>query len=94
MLMIPKYVAVQVYLYQYMGRIEDAQKTIQDYKFNLNKLNTEVFQNSKYTAFQLIHDVYPYGDDNRDFWLEIPRETVIALDSLELLLEQKNKDIY
>lgn len=94
MLMIPKYVAVQVYLYQYMGRIEDAQKTIQDYKFNLNKLNTEVFPNSKYTAFQLIHDVYPYGDDNRDFWLEIPRETVIALDSLELLLEQKNKDIY
>ena len=63
-------------------------------KFYLNKLNTEVFPNSRYTAVQLIHDVYPYGNDNRDFWLEIPKETVIALDSLELFFEQKNKDIY
>lgn len=94
MLMIPKYVAVQIYLYQYMGRIDDAKKSIQDYKFYLNKLNTEVFPNSRYTAVQLIHDVYPYGNDNRDFGLEIPKETVIALDSLELFFEQKNKDIY
>ena len=49
---------------------------------------------SEYTAAEVIHELYPYHKDNRDFWLEMPQETISALDSLQLLIEPKDNEVF
>lgn len=94
MLMIPKYVAVRVYTLQYLGRFEDAKAVIEQYRFHLDKMANTALPGSNYTAAEIIHELYPYHKDNRDFWLEMPQQTISALDSLHLLLEPKNNDVF
>ena len=94
MMMIPKYVAVKVYLLQHLDRYNDANTVLAQYRYHLDKIANQPLLNSEYTAAELIHELYPYHNDNRDFWLEMPQQTISALDSLQLLIEQKNKEIF
>ena len=47
-----------------------------------------------YTAAEVIHELYPYHKDNRDFWLEMPQQTISALDSLRLLIEPGDNEVF
>jgi|GEM_PF-1074776 len=94
MLMIPKYVAVEVYLLQHLERYDDAKAVIGQYKFHLDKMANTPLIGSEYTAAEVIHDLFPYHKDNVDFWLEMPKQTITALDSLQLLIEQKENDVF
>lgn len=94
MLMIPKYVAVQVYLLQHLERYEDAKAVLGQYKYHLDKMANTPLMGSDYTAAEIIHELYPYHKDNRDFWLEMPQQTIEALDSLQLLIEPKANEIF
>ena len=94
MLMIPKYVAVEVYLLKYLERYEDAKAVLGQYKYHLDKMANTPLLESEYTAAEVIHELYPYHKDNRDFWLEMPQETISALDSLQLLIEPKENEVF
>ena len=94
MLMIPKYVAVEVYLLKHLERYEDAKAVLGQYKYHLDKMANTPLLESEYTAAEVIHELYPYHKDNRDFWLEMPQETISALDSLQLLIEPKENEVF
>lgn len=69
MLMIPKYVGLRVYLLNYSGKCEDANRVIDEYRYLLENM-AEKQNDDKYTALELIHKNYPYDENNIDFWLE------------------------
>lgn len=94
MLMIPKYVAVEVYILHHLERYEDAKTVIGQYKYHLDRMTNAALPNSDYTAAQVIHDLFPYKKDNVDFWLEMPQQTIAALDSLQLLIESKEREVF
>ena len=93
-ILIPKYVAVLVYLYQCSGRYKDAERVINSYKVMLEKLTTKSLKKSKYSPAELLHEMYKYTDENRNFWLEMPQKTLPVLEDITKLFEQKDKDIY
>ncbi len=93
MLMIPKYVAVQVYLLNYSGHYDDAANVINTYKYQIEgKAKSKVY-NDRFSAVELIHEMYPYSDENRDFWLNMPSKATKALEPLKDMIEQKGSDI-
>lgn len=94
LLMIPKYVAVEVYILHHLKRYEDAKDVIEKYRYHLDKMTNIALPDSEYTATQVIHDLYPYKKENVDFWLDMPQQTISGLDSLQLLIEPKQKDIF
>jgi len=94
MQMIPRYVGLRVYLFNYRGKYGDAERILGEYRYHLNTLAERKIGDGKYTALELIHKNYPYDEDNVDFWLEKPRQMIDAIDSYKTLIEQKDKDIY
>lgn len=94
MQMIPRYVGLRVYLFNYRGNTEDANRILGEYRYHLQTLAERKLGDGKYTALELIHKNYPYEAENIDFWLEKPRQMLGAIDSYETMLEQKDKDIY
>ena len=94
MQMIPRYVGMRVYLFHYRGRNEDAKRILGEYRYQLQNLAEKRVENGKYTALELIHKNYPYNKENVDFWLERPKQMLHKIDSYEIMLEQKNKDVF
>ena len=94
MQMIPRYVGLRAYLFNSRGRTDSAKEVLAQYRYNLQTLAEKQLMGGKYTALQLIHKNYPYGQSNIDFWLEKPPLLVSAIDSYQQLLEQKNPDVY
>ena len=94
MQMIPRYVGLRVYLFNYRGKFDDAERILGEYRYQLYSLAERKISDGKYTALEMIHMNYPYDKDNMDFWLEKPRQMIEAIDSYKMLIEQKDKDIY
>lgn len=94
MQMIPRYVGLRVYLLNYRGNTEDANRILGEYRYHLQTLAERKLGDGKHTALELIHKNYPYEAENIDFWLEKPRQMLGVIGSYETLLEQKDKDIY
>lgn len=92
--MIPKYVAVEVYLLQNLERYDDAKSVLGQYKYHLDRMANTALPNCEYKAAEVIHDLYPYHKDNVDFWLKMPQQTIAALDSLQLLIEPKKSEVF
>lgn len=59
MQMIPKYVGMRVYLFNYRGKTDDANRIIGEYRYQLQALTEKEIGDSKYTALKLIHKNYP-----------------------------------
>ena len=79
---------------KHLERYEDAKAVLGQYKYHLDKMANTPLLGSEYTAAEVIHELYPYHKDNRDFWLEMPQETISALDSLQLLIEPKENEVF
>ncbi len=94
MRMIPRYVGMRVYLFYYQGKTDDANRILDDYRYQLQNLSEKKIGNGKYTALEWIHKNYPYSVENMDFWLESPKQMFDAINSYETMLEQKDKDIF
>ncbi len=96
MLMIPKYVAVRVYLLNYSGCYDDAANVINTFKYQIEgKAKSKVY-NDRFSAVELIHEMYPYSKDNKDnmdFWLNMPSKAIKALEPLKDMIEHKGSDI-
>lgn len=94
MLMIPKYVGMRLYLFNYRGKTSEAKRILGEYKYQIKVLSDRKLADDKYTALELIHKNYPYNNENLDFWLESPVQMLEAIESYGTLLEQNDKDIY
>lgn len=94
MLMIPKYVGLRVYLLNFRGKTNDANRILSEYRYQLQTLDERRIGDGKYTALELIHKNYPYDAENVDFWLERPRQMIDVIDSYHTMLSQKGQDIY
>lgn len=94
MQMIPRYVGLRVYLLNYRGKADDANRILGEYRYQLQLLDEKRIGGGKYTALELIHKNYPYDSSNMDFWLVKPKQMLQAINSYETMLEQKNSDIY
>ena len=94
MQMIPRYVGLRVYLFNYRDKLDDANRILSEYRYQLQTLSERKFGDEKYTALELIHKNYPYDEENVDFWLEKPRQMLRVIDSYETMLVQKDKDIF
>ncbi|MBD5446779.1 MAG: hypothetical protein HDR32_03335 [Treponema sp.] len=89
-----RYVGLRVYLFNLRGKDDDANRVLGDYQSLLQTLTEKKIGDEKYTAFELIHEYYPYDEENMDFWLEMPKQMIKALDSYKIMLDQKNNDIF
>lgn len=94
MQMIPRYVGLRVYLLNYRGKSDDANRILGEYRYQLQTLVERRLGDGKYTALEMIHKNYPYDDENVDFWLEKPKQMLVAIDSYDTMLEQKDKDVF
>ncbi|MCM1220433.1 MAG: hypothetical protein NC548_38705 [Lachnospiraceae bacterium] len=94
MQMIPKYVGLRVYLFNLRGKTEDANRILGEYRYQLRTLSERRIGDGKYTAAELIHKYYPYHGKNIDFWLEKPQQMLEAIDSYEIMLGQKDNDVF
>ena len=94
MQMIPRYVGMRVYLLNYRGKADDANRILGEYRYHLQTLSERKLGDGKYTALELIHKNYPYGKDNVDFWLEKPKQMLGVIDSYETMMAQKGKDVF
>lgn len=94
MQMIPRYVGLRVYLYDFRGKNDDANRVIGQYRHQLENLFSKQVCESKYTALEMIHMYYPYGNEDTNFWLEQPKQMVEVLKSYENMIEQKIKDVF
>lgn len=95
MLLIPRYVALRSYLYEYRGKNEDSVRILKEYKRNLAELqkkNKE--EKEKYSVLEIVHNYCRYSIKSMDFWIEKPREMVKTISSIESFLECKEKKIY
>ena len=92
--MIPRYVGLRVYLFNYRGKADDANRILGEYQYQLQTLTERKLGDGKYTALELIHKNYPYDEENVDFWLEKPKQMLEVIDSYQTMLEQKDKDVY
>lgn len=94
MQMIPRYVGLRVYLLNYRGKIDDANRVLDECRSHLQTLAERKLGDGKYTALELIHEYYPYDKGNTDFWLEKPKQMLEVIDSYRTMLAQKNKDVF
>ena len=94
MLMIPRYVGLRVYLFNYRGRPADANRILGEYRYQLQTLAERKVGDGKYTALELIHKNYPYDEGNIDFWLQKPQQMLAVIDRYETMLTQKDKDVF
>ena len=94
MQVIPRYVGLRVYLFNYRGKADDANRILGEYQYQLQTLTERKLGDGKYTALELIHKNYPYDEENVDFWLEKPKQMLEVIDSYQTMLEQKDKDVY
>ena len=94
MLMIPRYVGLRVYLFNYRGRPADANRILGEYRYQLQALAERKVGDGKYTALELIHKNYPYDEGNIDFWLQKPQQMLAVIDRYETMLTQKDKDVF
>lgn len=94
MQMIPRYVGLRVYLFNYRGKTEDANRILGEYRYQLQKMAERKIAEGKSTALELIHKNYPYDGNNVDFWLEKPKQMLEVIDSYETMLEQRDKDVF
>lgn len=94
MQMIPRYVGLRVYLFNYRGKTEDANRILGEYRYQLQTMAERKIAEGKFTALELIHKNYPYDGNNVDFWLEKPKQMLEVIDSYETMLEQRDKDVF
>ena len=94
MQMIPRYVGLRVYLFNYRGKADDANRILGEYRYQLHTLSERKLGDGKYTALELIHKNYPYDEENVDFWIEKPKQMLGVIDSYETMLAQKDKDVF
>lgn len=94
MQMIPRYVGLRVYLFNYRNKVDDANRILGEYRYQLKSLTERKIGDRKYTAVELIHKNYPYTAENMDFWLKRPKQMLEAIDSYEIMLEQKDKEVF
>ena len=92
--MIHKYVGLRVYLLNFRGKTKDSLRVIHEFEYQLEKLSSEKLCNGKYTAFELIHQCFPYNESNIDFWIEQPQKLLQALKLCERKIELKAADYY
>lgn len=72
--LIPKYVALRVYLLNYLGRDQQINEVLAEYQYHINWLATASLGKKQLTAAQYIHKFFPYNKETKDMWLkEIPR---------------------
>lgn len=94
MQMIPRYVGLRVYLFNYRDKIDDANRILGEYRYQLQTLSERKLGDGKYTAFELIHKNYHYKEENVDFWIEKPKQMLGIIDLYETMLAQKEKDVF
>ena len=94
MQMIPRYVGLRVYLFNYRDKIDDVNRILGEYRYQLQTLSERKLSDGKYTALELIHKNYPYTKENVDFWLEKPKQMLGIIDSYKIMLAQKEKDVF
>lgn len=67
MQMIPRYVGLRVYLFNYRVKPDDANRILGEYRYQLQTLAERKISDGKYTALELIHKNYPYEAENCRF---------------------------
>ena len=94
MQMLSQYVGLSIYLFNYRQRTRDAADVFERYhSFIYEKLEDKKYNG--YSAFELIHDYYPYNEEKDiDFWINEPPKMLDAINSYQKMLTQNNTDIY
>lgn len=93
MQMIPRYVALRAYLFNFQGDNINASRVLDEYRYHLENISEKKLK-GKHTALELVHMYYKYEEGNVDFWLEQPKQMLSTLSSYETILEQKDKKLF
>lgn len=94
MIMIPRYVGMRVYLFNYRKMNNEAERIVEEYRYHLENWVERKVEGIDYSAVELIHMYYPYDKKNMNFWLTEPQNMLKAVDSFKPLLKQGNKELF
>lgn len=94
MQMIPRYIGLRVYLFNFRGNNADTKRVLSEYRYQMESLSEKKIGDGKRSALDIIHQYYPYNENDVDFWLEQPKQILEVLDSYETMIEQMDKDVF
>ncbi|GHU51790.1 hypothetical protein AGMMS49975_06330 [Clostridia bacterium] len=96
-----KFVGVQTHLLNYIGESKSAGLELERYRHIVHSFFTRPIGTRRISAAMLIHQYFPYNEENRNAWITISKEIGTKLhsriDSLEskkvfLVLVEENED--
>lgn len=93
MLMIPRYLGLRVYLLNLRGLKNEADRVLGDFRYHLENIAERKLPGQEFTAFELVHQYYPYDKDDVDFWITKPNEILSGLKQYEGMLEHRVDEI-
>jgi hypothetical protein len=69
-----KYVGVQMHVFDYLGDKASSNLALEGYQYIMQDFFTKSINQKGLSAAMLIHQYYPYNENNRDWWLNFARD--------------------
>lgn len=88
-----KSIGLRVYLLEFQDKMDDVNDALNQFRYTLSKLMDDDVDRSGYSGFELIHSFYPCIEEEPNFWLEQPRQTIDAItmyQNFTKIQEEKN----
>lgn len=92
MCLLPRYIGFRVFLLYKCKKYDTVKLLLERYESFFRNL-TEVKVNDKYTRTELMHEYYKYNKKNRDFWIEMPIDTIKSISDLRGFIEDKQNNV-
>ena len=84
-----KFVGVQMHVLDYLGDTEGAKQVGERYQYVLGDFFNKGIGKRQIPAALLLHNNFPYTDENRNIWYELRKEIAPELKTHTLLTEEK-----
>lgn len=76
-----KYVGVSMQILEYIGDSKSAQNVLLEYQQTVYDFLTKPLTKKGLSAVNIMHDYFPYNDDNRNCWKTFAEETTTVLEN-------------
>lgn len=89
---VTKYVGVLMHVFDYLGDKASSNLTLEGYQYNMRDFFTKSINKEGLSSSMLIHQHYPYNENNRDWWYKLTIDMKQVLHADLKLIE--GKEIY
>lgn len=93
---IPKYVALMAYVYNYIGDYGNTQSVFNDFSYFICEMRTQLLGEGKkaVTLAGLLQMTFPYNKKNKDFWIIETEQLQKELEAIEIRKIEEHSPAY